>query len=119
MKRLSTGIFLLVAALLFAGTAAAADLVWSAQTGASGTGSEIPVVGHNVLNVMVCGTGYTGTVTVYQGPATGALMATKTISLTLNSDCTSYYALNPSSIVKIDFTLAAGTLSAVYLEHWK
>jgi hypothetical protein len=119
MKRWLSATFVLLVALAFAGAASAAELVWSNQTASSGTGSEIPVPAHYVLNVMVCGTGYTGTVTIYQGPATGKVAATKTITTTTNSDCSNYYTLNPSSIIRIDFTLSAGTLAAVYVEHWK
>lgn len=119
MKRHLLAAAVVLAILTFAGTAAASDLVWTAQTAASGTGSEIPIAGNTVVNVMACGTGFSGTVTIYQGPATGTLTATKTITLVANSDCTSYYTFNPSSLIRIDFTLTGGTLASVWLEHWK
>jgi hypothetical protein len=114
-----TAIVLLVAALALAGPAAAADLVWDTQVAASGTGSEIPVVGHVVLNFMVCGTGFSGTVTVRQGPATASMLVTKTLTLALYTGCAEYYTLYPSSLIRVDFTRSAGTLNQVWVEHWR
>jgi hypothetical protein len=118
-RRIIAAAVVIAASAFFAGAASAADTIWSAQTAASGTGAEIPVVAYRVLNVMACGTGFSGTVTINQGPVTGKLTPTKVITLTTNSDCTSYYTLNPSSLIRIDFTLTGGTLAGVYLEYFK
>lgn len=85
---------------------------------ASGSSSVYDTGGARTLNVQVCGTGFSGTVLIKQGSATTKLVTTKTITLTLNSDCTEYYSLVPSTYTQITYTRSAGSVT-VYMETLK
>lgn len=96
---------------------AAADTVKALDgvSAASGSSSVYDTGGARTLNVQVCGTGFTGAIVVKQGASSTALVTTKTISLTTNSDCTEYYSLVPSTYTQITYTRSAGSVT-VYLE---
>ena len=111
--------WVLVALVCFVAAAPAdAVTVWSDKTAASGTGSVYPT-GQQSIGFQVCGTGFSGTVTVYQGSRSEALTATKTLTKTTYTGCSEYYDLRRSNFVRIDFTLSAGTLDLVELEIGK
>lgn len=92
--------------------------VFSAVSAASGTSGEINTSGGSQLRVQVCGTTFTGTVTIYQGAVSGALTATKTLTITENSDCSEYYDLRLSTLTRIDYTRTDGELT-VFLEWYE
>jgi hypothetical protein len=79
---------------------------------------EINVAGPNKFNVMACTTGWTGTLTFSQGPKTGKLVTTKTVSLTTSTGCTTYYRFEPSEFLQIVGDRDdAGTLDTLYIEY--
>jgi hypothetical protein len=84
----------------------------SAASAASGASAEIDVSGNEYVNVQLVGAGFTGTVTISQGAASGALGATKALTLTDYTGATEYYALNPSTKLQVSYTRSAGTLTA-------
>jgi hypothetical protein len=113
MKRLLT----VLLALLVAGSlSAGVTTILSGVSAASGTSGVIDTSGARVINVQACGTGFTGTITAKQGATTSTLVATKTAALTTNSDCTTYWALLPSTYTEVTYTRTAGSLT-VYLEY--
>lgn len=113
MKRLLT----VFVALLVAGSlSAGVTTILSDVSAASGTSGVIDTSGARVINVQACGTGFSGTITIKQGAKTTTLVATKTATLTLNSDCTTYWALLPSTYTEVTYTRSAGSLT-VYLEY--
>lgn len=115
MKRL----LMVLLALLVAGSlSAGVTTILNGVSAASGTSGVIDTSGARTLNVQACGTGFTGTLSIKQGAKTTTLVETKAISLTTNSDCTTYYALIPSAYVEVAYTRSAGSLT-VYLEYEK
>ena len=110
-------VVLLALALVIAGSANAVTL-WSNQIAASGTGTVVATAGKDIA-VQVCGTAFTGTVTIYQGSRTDSLTATKTLTLTGYATCAEYYDLRRSNVVRVDFTRSSGTLKTVELEIGK
>jgi hypothetical protein len=108
----------LVALVVAVTASAGVTTVLSNVSAASGSSGEIDTSGAYSLNVQLCGTGFTGTVTVYQGAASGKLVATKTLTLTSYGTCAEYYSLDPSTLVKVDYTRTAGSLTA-YLEYYR
>lgn len=106
---------LLASAIGFSAYAASGvATILSGVSAASGTSGEIQTAGNTHLRVQACGTSFSGVVTIKQGEFTGKLTPTKTITLTSNSDCTSYYILQPSALTEVAYTRSAGTLT-VYL----
>ncbi len=109
---------LLVALMVAAAASAGVTTVFSGVSAASGSSGEIDTSGAYTLAVQVSGTGFSGTVTVYQGAVSGKLTATKTLTLTSYTGHSEYYLLDPSTLTQIDYTRSAGTLT-VYLEYYR
>lgn len=109
---------LLVALMVAAAASAGVTTVFSAVSAASGSSGEIDTSGAYTLQVQVCGASFSGSVTVYQGAASGKLTATKTLSLAGHNDCSEYYVLDPSTLTQVDYTRTAGTLT-VFLEYYR
>lgn len=115
MKRLLA----ILTALLVAGSlSAGVTTILSGVSAASGTSGVIDTSGARTLNVQACGTGFSGTLSIKQGAKTTTVVETKAVTLTLNSDCTTYYALVPSAYTEVAYTRSAGSLT-VYLEYEK
>lgn len=115
MKRL---LALLVALLVTGSLSAGVTTILSSVSAASGTSGVIDTSGARTLNVQACGTGFSGAITIKQGAVTTTVVATKTATLTLNSDCTTYFVLRPSAYTEVAYTRSAGSLTA-YLEYEK
>jgi hypothetical protein len=113
MKRLLT---ILVALLVAGSLSAGVTTILTGVSAASGTSGVVDTSGARVLNVQLCGTGFSGTVSIKQGAKATTLVQTKAVTMTLNSDCTEYYALVPSAFVEVSYTRTAGSLTA-YLEY--
>jgi hypothetical protein len=119
MKRSLLTVLTAVGLLMWTLPAAAeVKTVLDAVSAASGSSAVIDTGGAKVLNVQVCGTGFSGTVLVKQGAAPTKVVTTKTFTLVLNSDCTNYYSLVPSTSTQITYTRSAGSVT-VYLEVLK
>lgn len=70
----------------------------------------------SALRLQVRGTGFSGSISVLQGESPTALTETKNSgALTTVTGSGEYYDLRPSSLVKIDITLSAGTVNEVLL----
>lgn len=115
MKRL---LMVLVALLVAGSLSAGVTTILPSVSEASGTSGVIDTSGARTLNVWVCGAGFSGTVTIKQGPTATTLTETKALTLTTNSDCTESYALLPATLLEVTYTRSAGSLS-VYLEYYQ
>lgn len=78
---------------------------------------EVNVFGPNRFNLMVCGVGFTGSYTVFQGPTTGKLAQTKSVNLSGYTSCSEYRWFEPSTLVKVTASRSAGQLE-VFLEYF-
>lgn len=68
------------------------------------------------LRVQVRGTGFSGSVDIYQGESPTATMVTKTSGALVGYTAASeYYDLRPSSLIRVVVTLSAGTINEVLL----
>ena len=114
--RFVAAVVVALAVLLSSGAAQAESVkVLDGVSAASGSSRVLDTGGARTLNVQACGTGFSGDIVVKQGAAQAALVTTKTITLTLNSDCTGYYSLVPSTYTQITYTRTAGSVT-VYME---
>jgi hypothetical protein len=113
------GAFTLVVALTIGATAVAESTkILSGASEASGASLVYDTGGARTPNVQACGTDFTGVLTVKQGALEASLVTTKTITMTLNSDCTEYHSLVPSTYTQVTYTRTAGSVN-VYLEVLK
>lgn len=105
----------LVLALAVCGIAYGAGVrtVLNAVSAASGTSGEIATQGNARLRIQACGTGFTGTLSIRQGESAANLTETKAVTLTLNSDCSTYYDLRPSSLLEVTYTRTAGSVTVI------
>ena len=106
---------LLASAIGFSAYAASGvATILNGVSAASGTSGEIQTAGNTHLRVQACGTGFSGTLSIKQGEVTAKLTETKAVTLTTNSDCTTYYELRPSTLTEVAYTRSAGSVT-VYL----
>lgn len=90
----------------------------SASSAATDTSGAIRVFGPHRFNIMVCGTGFSGTYAVSQGPKSNKLGTTlAAVTMTTDSTCNQYTSFDPSTYVQVDTTRSAGSVT-VYLEYF-
>lgn len=109
---------ILLALVLAVSASAGVTTILSGVSAASGTSGVIDTSGARTLNVWLCGTGFSGTATIKQGPTATTLTASKVVTFTTNSDCTESYALVPATYLEVTYTRSAGSLSA-HLEYYQ